>query len=133
MSIEKVNNFLSEAKIYYLTTVNGDKPKCRPIGLNILDDGKIYFGVGDFKEVYKQMQVNPNVEICATIGGKFLRYYGKAVFETNDKIANQAIEILPMLKNIYNEETGHKMAMFHLEESTADFYSMLKVEESFKF
>jgi uncharacterized pyridoxamine 5'-phosphate oxidase family protein len=26
---------------------------------------------------------------------------------------------MPMLKNIYNEETGNKLMMFHLEDATA--------------
>ncbi|MFV0519510.1 MAG: pyridoxamine 5'-phosphate oxidase family protein [Lachnospirales bacterium] len=130
MSIEKVNDYLTEAKSYFLTTVKDNKPKCRPIGLNLLIEGKIYFGVGDFKEVYKQMQENPYVEICAMVNNKFLRYHGKAVFTTNEDIAKNALEAIPVLKNIYNDETGHKIKMFCLEEATADFYNGVSLDES---
>ena len=29
------------------------------------------------------------------------------------------LEVMPMLKDIYNEKTGHKMMVFHLEDATA--------------
>ena len=83
-------------------------------------DGKVLFGVGDFKEVYKQLLANPKVEIaCAKPDGHWLRYTGKAVFETDPKYAEASLEAMPMLKNIYNEETGHKLMMFHLEDAVA--------------
>ena len=49
----------------------------------------IYFGVGAMKEVYRQMQENPYVEICGLMGkGKlFFRYYGKAVFEKGNELS----------------------------------------------
>lgn len=133
MSIRKVEEFLKGNPVFYLTTVYGDKPKCRPLGLHIMVDDKIYFGIGSFKEVYSQMQVNPNVEICVSKDKEFLRYYGKVVFETDDRIANIAIESNPFLQQIYNEKTGKKLAMFHLEEATAEFRSMMGIQESYSF
>lgn len=62
--IEKVNDFLTQAGIFYLATTDGDKPKCRPVAFHMLNEGKLYFGVGDFKDVYKQMQKNSNIEFC---------------------------------------------------------------------
>ena len=82
----RVSEFLGKAGVYYLATVDGNKPKCRPIGFQMLVDDEIYFCVGDFKEVYKQMQANPYVEICATIETDFIRYFGKAVNKTEVSI-----------------------------------------------
>ena len=55
MSIEKVDEILTKAEVFYLSTVDGEKPKVRPLGFHLLYEDKIYFGVGTFKEVYKQM------------------------------------------------------------------------------
>ena len=33
--------------------------------------------------------------------------------------AEMALDAMPNLKGIYNEQTGHKMMMFHLEDATA--------------
>ena len=41
------------------------------------------------------------------------------MFETDEKYANAALDAMPDLKNIYNETTGHKMMMFHLEDASA--------------
>ena len=119
--MSKVNDFLTEAGVFFLATVDGDQPKVRPLGMHLEIDGKVLFGIGDFKDVYKQLQANPKVEIVASKpDGHWLRYTGKAVFETDPKYAKAALDSMPTnLKNIYNETTGHKMMVFHLEDATA--------------
>ena len=130
-TIEKINDFLTEAKVFYLATVDGAQPKCRPIGLHVILDGQLYFGVGTFKECYKQMQANPQVEICATIERDFLRCYGKAVFQP--ELEQRVLDHAPHLRAIYNEETGNHLGVFCLTEATAEFRSMMAVKESLKF
>lgn len=118
--MSKINDFLTEAGVFFLATVDGDQPKLRPLGAHFEMDGKLLFGVGDFKDVYKQLQANPKTEIVAAKpDGHWLRYTGRAVFETDEKYAKAALEAMPHLKSIYNEQTGHKMMMFHLEDATA--------------
>lgn len=106
--------------MFFLATVDGDQPKLRPLGFHMEMDGKVLFGVGDFKDVYKQLSANPKTEIAACKpDGHWLRYTGKAVFETDPKYEAAALEAMPNLKNIYNEETGHHMMVFYLEDATA--------------
>ncbi len=98
--MSKIHDFLNEAGVFFLATV--------------------VFGVGDFKDVYKQMTVNPKVEIVAAKpDGHWLRYTGRVVFDTDPKYEAAGLEVMPMLKDIYNEKTGHKMMVFHLEDATA--------------
>lgn len=118
--MSKVNDFLTDAGVFFLATCDGDQPKVRPLGAHMEMDGKLLFGVGDFKDVYKQLVANPKTEIVAAkSNGHWLRYTGRAVFETDTKYADAALEASPGLKNIYNEETGNKLMMFHLEDATA--------------
>ena len=118
--MSRINDFLTEAGVFFLATVDGDRPRLRPLGAHLEMDGKVIFGVGDFKEVYKQMTVNPHVEIVACKpDGHWLRYTGTVVFETDPKYAEANLEAMPHLRNIYNEETGNKLMMFHLEDATA--------------
>ncbi len=118
--MSKINDFLTEAGVFFLASVDGDQPKLRPLGAHFEMDGKVLFGIGDFKEVFKQLVSNPKTEIVACKpDGHWLRYTGKAVFETDPKYAEAALEAMPHLKSIYNEETGHKMMMFHLEDAIA--------------
>lgn len=124
--MSKLNDFLTEAGIFYLATADGSQPKLRPLGAHVEVEGKVRFGVGDFKEVYKQMAANPLVEICACKpNGEWLRYTGKAVFETDPKYADAILEALPNLKDIYNEKTGNKLMAFHLEDSKAVVIQMM--------
>ena len=118
--MSKVNDFLTEAGVFFLATADGDQPKLRPLGAHLEMDDKVIFGVGDFKNVYKQLAANPKVEIVACKpDGHWLRYTGKAVFEEDPKYAEAMLDMMPDLRNIYNEETGNKMMTFHLEDATA--------------
>lgn len=124
--MSKLNDFLTEAGFFYLATTDGNQPKLRPLGAHFEMDGKVLFGVGDFKDVYKQMAANPLVEISACKpDGKWLRYTGKVVFDTDPKYAAAMLEALPQLKDLYNEKTGHKLMMFHLEDATAVVIPMM--------
>ena len=131
--LKKISDYLNEAGTFYLTTIDENQPKCRPVSFHMEIGDKIYFGVGTFKEVYKQMTSNSRVEICACTGNKFLRYYGTAVFDFDPALSDKAFEVLPMLRSIYNEETGFKMGMFYLDAATAEFRSMIEVEETIHF
>lgn len=117
--MSKINDFLTETGIFFLATVDGGRPKLRPLGAHFEEDGKVIFGVGDFKDVYKQMVKNPFVEIAACKpNGHWLRYSGKAVFETDGKYAEKMIKECG-LEQIYNEQTGNKLMAFHLEDAAA--------------
>lgn len=128
-NIQKVSDYLTEAGTFFLSTVDGNKPKCRPFGFHMVHDGKIYFGLGTFKDVYRQIAANPNVEICAVNGTEFLRYYGTAVFETDKALSQKALDMMPPVKKIY-EENGFQMALFYLTNATAEFRSMMGVKET---
>ncbi len=53
-NVEKINQFLDEAKVFSFLTTDGDQPKGRPFGLHLLDGDKLYFGCGTFKNVFQQ-------------------------------------------------------------------------------
>lgn len=118
--MSKIKDFLNETKVFFLATADGDQPKLRPLGAVIEEDGKLIFGVGDFKNVYRQLKANPLVEIAACKpDGHWLRYTGRVVFDTDPRYEAAGLEAMPSLKDIYNEKTGLHMAIFHLEDATA--------------
>ncbi len=118
--MSRIADYLKNAGVFFLASCDGGQPKLRPLGLLLEEDGKILFGVGDFKDVYHQLVRNPLTEIVAMgKDGHWLRYTGRAVFEKDEKYAAAALEIAPDLKPVYNESTGHKMMMFHLEDARA--------------
>ena len=130
--IEKINEIITKAEVFYLATADGDKPKVRPLGFHLLYEDKIYFGVGTFKEVYKQMQANPNVEIAAWDGEHFLRYYGVADLTKNKAVVEKAFELMPEIAEAY-KANGWEMGVFFLNDATAEIRNMFEVEESYEF
>lgn len=118
--MSRINDYLNETGTFFLATVDGNAPRLRPLGAHLEMDGKVIFGVGDFKAVYRQMTANPRVEIVACRkDGHWLRYSGRAVFETDPKYAEAMLDSMPHLRGVYNDQTGHRMMCFHLEEATA--------------
>ena len=117
--MSKIGDFLKETGVFFLATTDGDQPKLRPLGAFLDEAGKIIFGVGDFKAVYRQLCANPLVEIAACKpDGHWLRYTGKAVFEIDEKYAQTIIKNAG-LEAIYGEKTGNKLMTFHLEDAKA--------------
>ena len=131
-NIEKINDILTKAEVFYLATVDGDKPKVRPLGFHLLFEDKIYFGVGTFKDVYKQMETNPKVEIATWDGEHFLRYYGTADLTKNEAVVEKAYELMPEIEEIY-KSNGWEMGVFFLNDATAEIRNMFAVEESYEF
>lgn len=129
-NIEKITDYLEKAKVFYFATADGNKPKCRPISFKMEYNGKLYFGVGTFKAVYRQLQKNPRIEVCASDGQGFLRYYGEVKFDSDPVLFEKALEVMPELSNIYNKDTGYQLGMFYLENATAEWHNMLGIEES---
>ncbi|WP_407391697.1 pyridoxamine 5'-phosphate oxidase family protein [Methanobrevibacter sp.] len=130
--IQKVDELLTKAQVFYLATVNGDKPKVRPLGFHLLFEDKIYFGVGTHKDVYKQLEANPNVEIAAWDGEHFLRYYGVADLSKNEAVVEKAFELMPEIAEAY-KANNWEMGVFYLGDATAEFRNMFAIEESYEF
>ena len=62
MSLNKVVEFLNANPVQYLATVGRDgKAKCRPFMFAGELDGKLWFCTNNTKDVYKDMQENPEV------------------------------------------------------------------------
>lgn len=65
--MNKVVEFLNANPVQYLATVGRDgKAKCRPFMFSGEMDGKLWFCTNNTKDVYKDMQENPEVEISVS-------------------------------------------------------------------
>lgn len=128
--LEKINALLSEAKVFYIVTVDGDKPKARPISFKLLKDGKLWFGVGTFKEVYRQLAINPHIEIVASTPHKWLRYDGIAHFVDDPALESECLDLLGPIGDMYRKN-GWRMGMFYLEQAHAEIKAAAKTIDEF--
>lgn len=119
--VNMVYDYLKGSGPYHFATVENDAPRVRPIGVLLKFDDKIWFCVGKHKASYKQIQKNPNVEIsCVNAKGKFFRVTGKAVCEDNEAIKEVTFKEYPMLKKLYNEQTGLTLGHFYISKGIAE-------------
>lgn len=83
--MKEVVKFLSENPVRFLATVGRDgKAKCRPFMFCFEQDNKLWFCTNSTKDVYKDIQNNPYIELSVSSSSyAWIRLNGKAVFENN--------------------------------------------------
>ena len=122
--MNEVLRFLQDCGIFFVSTVDGNQPKVRPFSFVMEYEGKLCFATSNQKPIYAQLKANPNVEICtASKDLQWLRLSGKAVFCTTTQNKAKALEILPILKNMYSVD-DNIFEVFYLENAVANFSSM---------
>lgn len=120
--MEKVLEFLKEARPCFVTTVDGDAPRVRPQGFFMEYGGKLCFCTADGKAASKELKANPNVEVAAANGTKFIRIRGKAEFLGEDACA-KALEIMPALAQMVKPGKFEVFAVTEAEAVIADLAS----------
>ncbi|MBR6142994.1 MAG: pyridoxamine 5'-phosphate oxidase family protein, partial [Treponema sp.] len=61
--MKSVYDFIKACETYYLATVEDGQPRVRPFGTINIFEGKLYIQTGKSKDVSKQIQANPKVEL----------------------------------------------------------------------
>ena len=118
--MNEVIKFLQENPVQYLATIGRDgKAKCRPFMFAGQIDGKLWFCTNNTKEVYKDMQANPNIEVCISNSSyAWLRLNGRAVFENNMSVKETCIQN-PIVKGQYQTADNPIFEVFYLEGAQA--------------
>ena len=130
--MDEIKNFLKEAEVYYLATVDGNKPKVRPFGTAEIFEDKLYIQTGKSKDVYKQIIANPNVEICAFKDGKWIRIAGELVPDDRIEAKKDMLDKNPNLRGMYNENDDNTIVLY-FKEATATIYSFTDAPKVIKF
>ncbi len=118
--MNEVVKFLTENPVQYLATVGRDgKAKCRPFMFAGEMDGKLWFCTNSTKEVYKDMQANPNVEVSVSSPTyAWIRLNGKAVFVNNMAVKEMCIAN-PIVKSQYQTADNPIFEVFYLADAHA--------------
>lgn len=114
--MNKVLKFLTENPVQYLATVGRDgKAKCRPFMFCCEFDGRLWFCTNNTKDVYKDMQANPKIEISVSSPEfAWIRLSGNAVFENNMTVKELCLQN-PIVKGQYGEASNPIFEVFYLE------------------
>ena len=130
--MESVYKFLKEAGTYYLATVEGDQPRVRPFGTIDLFEGRLYIQTGKVKEVSKQIQANPKVEVCAFLNGTWLRVAGTLVRDDRIEPKVHMLDSYPDLKAMYSAEDDNTEVLY-FKDAVATFSSFTEPPKTIEF
>lgn len=130
--MNEVWSFLKDCGVYYLATTDGDQPRVRPFGTAEIFEGKLYIQTGKSKNVSKQIQANPKVEICAFKDGKWIRITGKLVRDDRYEAKADMLEKNPNLKKMYSAEDDNTEVLY-FEEAEAVISSFTEQPKIIKF
>ena len=122
--MKEIYEFLKECGTYFLATCEGDEPRVRPFGtINIFED-KLYIQTGKSKNVSKQIQNNPKVEICGLLKdeSKWIRVTG--VLKRDDRVIakKSMLDSYPNLRGMYDENDDNTEVLY-FEKGTATISS----------
>lgn len=116
-----VVDFLVNSQIQYLATLGADgHPKVRPFQFMLEEGGRLYFCTSNQKNVFKEMQKHPYVELCAS-GADFswLRLSGRVVFSQDLGLKAKVQEASPLVKSIYKTPGNPDFEVFYLDDAVA--------------
>ena len=118
--MNEVVKFLEANPVQYLATVGRDgKAKCRPFMFCFQRDGKLWFCTNNQKEVYKDLQANPYVQVSVSSPEfAWIRLSGKAVFADNMAVKEGCMNN-PIVKGQYQTADNPIFVVFYLEDARA--------------
>ena len=131
-----MNRVVDEIKkigIFYIATIDENKPKVRPFSSICEFENNIYICSGKQKEIYKQLQKNPYIEISGMYdGGTWLRVSAKAVIDNRIEAEEAMLNDSTGPSQLYKAGDG-RFVVYRLEKVKAfkfNFYaSPIEIKE----
>lgn len=119
-----VVEFLQENPVVFVATAGLDgKPKVRPFQFMLEKDNRLWFCTGSQKGVYRELQVNPYVEISASSPqAVWTRISGKVVFADDQEVKKTILEQNGLVRSIYETPDNPVFKTFYLTEATAGIF-----------
>ena len=130
--MQETYEFLKKCGVFYLATVDGNKPRVRPFGALNIFEGKLYIQTGKSKNVSRQMMANPHIEICGYVDGVMIRVEAKVVADERIEAKQSMLDNNPELKNMYQATDPNTEVLF-LIDATATIYSFTEAPKVIEF
>jgi len=130
--MQELYEFLKKCRVYYLATVEGDRPRVRAFGTIDLFEGRLYIQTGKRKAVSHQIEQNPNVELCAYDGEQWVRVRGVLVRDERVEAKRHMLDQYPKLRGRYSEEDDNTEVLC-FAEAEAEYYSHTEIVKTVRF
>lgn len=124
-TVKEISGFLAEAPMCFLATVSGSQPHARAFQYQFEQDGTLWFCTGKSKDVFKQIQTNPAVEICSVNKDMaWVRVTANVSLDDNLAIKERILAEQPLIKGIHGSADNPESTTFCVEHGAyviADF------------
>ena len=131
--MNEIRDFIKACGTYYLATVDTDgQPRVRPFGTINLFEDKLYIQTGKNKDVSKQIQANPKVELCCFNGQEWLRISGELVRDDRIEAKKDMLDKYPSLQKMYSAEDDNTEVLY-FRNATATVSSFAAAPKVVKF
>jgi len=135
MTKEEVIKFITGNPLFSLATIDDGRPRSRMIMMYRADEDGIIFSTGSEKDVNKQLQANPAVEMCFYSHEQNcqVRIAGKAE-EINDlELKKQIVEDFAFLKPWVEEKGYDILVTYRVPKGVATPWTMETNEQPKEF
>ena len=92
MNKEEIFNSISSNPVFFLGTIDGDKPRVRGMLLYKADENGIIFHTASSKDLYDQILKNPNAELCFNCNGTQIRINGQLEIIDDNALKDEIYE-----------------------------------------
>ncbi len=130
MTQQEIFEFINKNMSCTLATCIDNKPHVRGMWMYRADEKGIIFHTGVMRELYKQLQTNPNIELCFHNSDPQnliqIRVSGIVEPENDNKLREEIISQRPFLKLVVAQHGQDSIAVFRVKEMVATVWSMAK-------
>ncbi|MHC4145453.1 MAG: pyridoxamine 5'-phosphate oxidase family protein [Planctomycetota bacterium] len=126
MTKEEIFEFITKNPIFTLATIDGNQPRARMIMLYRADENGIIFSTGREKDVNKQLQANPAVEMCfhGTEQNRQVRIEGAVELLDDLDLKKQMVEDFPFLKPWVEAQGYDVLIAYRIKNPRATTWTM---------
>lgn len=130
-AIKQVYEFMENANVYYLATVENNQPRVRVYGTVLLYEDKLYIMALRQTNAVSQLQQNPKAEICA-FKRKQLRLTCELQEDPRQEVKDAMMEKMPSLKAATGEKYSGAV-MYQVTNATATIADMTGKGDRYSF
>ncbi len=130
MDLDECIRFANENPVTYVATMDGDQPRVRAFRMWFADRTGFYYHTGRPKDVCRQLEKNPRLELCffspsQPPAGRMMRVTGKVEFLDDLVLRTRLLEERPFLKAIVtNGPSDPILAVFRVPHGESYFWTM---------
>ncbi len=126
MTKKEVLEFAAKNPVFSLATIEGNKPHVRLMMLYKADENGFIFVTGIHKDVNKQLQANPAMEMCfySAEENRQVRIQGKAQVLDDIELKKQVVEKFTFLKPIVESQGYEVLICYCIKNGKAVSWKM---------